>query len=194
MIQAIPTRYKGYHFRSRLEARWAVFFDALGIDWQYEPEGYNLPSGSYLPDFFLRFEPIYRSANGFPNPGYLVEIKPFAPNIEEMQKLREASLFTRHHSRFCVGMPGEQNNVWSDYGESYKPESSDLMGAHVFQQCAAMYSRDHFRRAIEAARGARFEHGQSGASAPKQNKPVKFDPVKWNKENPGWLDDLANHI
>jgi hypothetical protein len=32
-IVAIPTRYKGYHFRSRLEARWAVFFDALGIKW-----------------------------------------------------------------------------------------------------------------------------------------------------------------
>lgn len=35
-IKPIQTRYKGYHFRSRLEARWAVFFDALGIAWKYE--------------------------------------------------------------------------------------------------------------------------------------------------------------
>jgi hypothetical protein len=28
-IKAIETSYKGYRFRSRLEARWAVFFDAL---------------------------------------------------------------------------------------------------------------------------------------------------------------------
>lgn len=53
MIKAIETRYKGYRFRSRLEARWAVFFDALGLDWEYEPEGYVLPDGTkYLPDFY----------------------------------------------------------------------------------------------------------------------------------------------
>jgi hypothetical protein len=27
MIKAIETRYKGYRFRSRLEARWAVRFE-----------------------------------------------------------------------------------------------------------------------------------------------------------------------
>jgi len=38
-IKAIQTEYKGYLFRSRLEARWAVFFDACGIEYEYEPEG-----------------------------------------------------------------------------------------------------------------------------------------------------------
>lgn len=52
-IKAIETRYAGCRFRSRLEARWAVFFDTLGIEWQYEPEGFELPSGWYLPDFLL---------------------------------------------------------------------------------------------------------------------------------------------
>jgi len=52
-IRAIETAYAGCRFRSRLEARWAVFFDALGIPWEYEPEGYALPSGPYLPDFKL---------------------------------------------------------------------------------------------------------------------------------------------
>lgn len=53
-IQAIQTRYLGHEFRSRLEARWACFFTALGIPWHYEPEGYDLEPGvRYLPDFYL---------------------------------------------------------------------------------------------------------------------------------------------
>jgi hypothetical protein len=53
-MKAIETRYKGYRFRSRLEARWAVFFDAMGINWEYEVEGFHLPNKTtYLPDFYL---------------------------------------------------------------------------------------------------------------------------------------------
>ena len=51
---AIQTEYNGYLFRSRLEARWAVFFDAMGIEYEYEPEGIVLSDGTqYLPDFYL---------------------------------------------------------------------------------------------------------------------------------------------
>lgn len=53
-LKAIQTEYKGYKFRSRLEARWAVFFDTLGVKWEYEPKGYDLGNGVYyLPDFLL---------------------------------------------------------------------------------------------------------------------------------------------
>lgn len=53
-IAPIETVYRGYRFRSRLEARWAVYFDALGIEFEYEPEGYDLgDAGWYLPDFWL---------------------------------------------------------------------------------------------------------------------------------------------
>ena len=57
-IKAIPTLYKGNYFRSRLEARWAIIFDRLGIDWRYETEGYDIQIGEgytirYLPDFVL---------------------------------------------------------------------------------------------------------------------------------------------
>ena len=41
-MRPIETKYKGCRFRSRLEARWAVFFDALGIKWWYEPEGFMM--------------------------------------------------------------------------------------------------------------------------------------------------------
>ena len=54
MIKPIETEYKGYRFRSRLEARWAVFFDAIGAEWEYEPDGFILSDGTkYLPDFLL---------------------------------------------------------------------------------------------------------------------------------------------
>lgn len=48
---AIETIYQGYRFRSRLEARWAVYFDQLGHTWEYEPEGLHLDGVRYLPDF-----------------------------------------------------------------------------------------------------------------------------------------------
>lgn len=70
-IKAIETLYKGYKFRSRLEARWAVFFDALGVEWEYEPEGYILSTGEhYLPDFWL------------PDTGVWVEVKGMLPTGE----------------------------------------------------------------------------------------------------------------
>lgn len=53
-MKAIETSYDGYLFRSRLEARWAVFFNKLGIKYEYEKEGYFLGNGvKYLPDFWL---------------------------------------------------------------------------------------------------------------------------------------------
>ena len=54
MLKAIETTYRGYRFRSRLEARWAIFADTLGLQWTYEPEGFELYDGSrYLPDFLV---------------------------------------------------------------------------------------------------------------------------------------------
>jgi hypothetical protein len=56
-IAAIPTEYRGTLFRSRLEARWAVFFDFMGIRWAYEPQCFEKDYGNrvirYLPDFYL---------------------------------------------------------------------------------------------------------------------------------------------
>ena len=53
-IRAIPTKYRGTIFRSTLEADWAATLDTYKIDYQYEPEGLQLPSGEmYRPDFWL---------------------------------------------------------------------------------------------------------------------------------------------
>ena len=45
----IPTTYKGVRFRSILEAKWAMYFDALGHEWAYEP----FELGNWIPDFGL---------------------------------------------------------------------------------------------------------------------------------------------
>lgn len=78
-IKPIETEYNGLRFRSRLEARWAVFFDAAGIKYQYEPEGYEMGDGTkYLPDFFL------------PDLNYYVEVKGKNDHLEsDLIKLKK---------------------------------------------------------------------------------------------------------
>lgn len=63
-ITPIPTEYGGVVFRSRLEARWACWLDALEITWVYESQGYDLGAARYLPDFTL------------PDIGLVIEVKP----------------------------------------------------------------------------------------------------------------------
>lgn len=57
---AIETAYRNYLFRSRLEAKWAAFFDLCGWPWSYEP----LDMNGWIPDFAIGEHPV------------LVEIKP----------------------------------------------------------------------------------------------------------------------
>lgn len=73
-MKAIETEHGGVKFRSRLEARWAVFFDELGIEWLYEHEGYEFCGGRYLPDFLL------------PTLDVFVEIKPKSPTLRESRR------------------------------------------------------------------------------------------------------------
>jgi len=83
MLTAIETEYNGYRFRSRIEARWAVMFDALDLKYRYEMEGFELADGRwYLPDFWLPDLP----GLGRGSPGWWVEIKGQAPTEEEHVK------------------------------------------------------------------------------------------------------------
>lgn len=47
--RSYPTLYNGSRFRSRLEARWAAFFDLVGWRWTYEPFDVT----GYIPDFAI---------------------------------------------------------------------------------------------------------------------------------------------
>lgn len=99
-IKAIETVYKGYRFRSRLEARWAVFFDALGLKWSYEVEGFQLPSGWYLPDFWIDYECAE------PGWGFFIEIKPRSLSEDESRLLAELA---EHSGHRCYSLAG---NTW----------------------------------------------------------------------------------
>ena len=50
MIASIPTVYRGIQFRSRLEAKWAAFFDTCEWPWLYEPKDFNgwIPEGNEM--------------------------------------------------------------------------------------------------------------------------------------------------
>ncbi len=53
-MQSIQTFYNGTYYRSRLEARWAVFFDEMKIPFEYEPKAFKLKDKyTYIPDFCL---------------------------------------------------------------------------------------------------------------------------------------------
>jgi hypothetical protein len=67
-LKAKPTMYAGIEFRSRLEARWACFFDQLDWQWTYEPFDGN----HYIPDFLIHDFPV------------IVEVKP-ASELAEYQ-------------------------------------------------------------------------------------------------------------
>lgn len=71
----IPTMFQGIRYRSRLEARWAAFFTALGWEFEYEPFDGN----GYIPDFLIKGDaPL------------LVEVKPavtWADYIEPIPKI-----------------------------------------------------------------------------------------------------------
>lgn len=108
-MKAIETSYGGYRFRSRLEARWAVFFDALGVKWGYEPEGYDLgDAGWYLPDFWL------------PDYSAFLEVKPINPTPDELLKMqRLAQGFAEAnkvyvYGLFAIGIPSSESTIFVD--------------------------------------------------------------------------------
>lgn len=110
-ISAIETVYKGYRFRSRLEARWAVFFDAMDVPWEYEPTGFTTPDGWYLPDFWL--------PRAYSGKGMWVEIKATEPSKVELRKLGWVCHGTGSSGSLLVGDPltnTSENFCASGYG------------------------------------------------------------------------------
>lgn len=180
--KAIDTQYKGCRFRSRLEARWAVFFDALGIEWEYEKEGYELPTYGgntfhYLPDFWL------------PNERLWFEVKGQDASAEETEKCRSL----RDHVGAVIlaeGNIGEQKLTLFCYDLSDSSGGSSEWGCHFIGETYATITRlvinnanpnktlyrfdigdgeipfsgweyrKPLKDAYKAARSARFEHGE----------------------------------
>ncbi|HEX8998353.1 MAG TPA: hypothetical protein VGB07_00550 [Blastocatellia bacterium] len=111
-MKAIETVYKGFKFRSRQEARWAVFFDALQVNWDYEPEGFDLGEIWYLPDFHLLDIA----------PRTWVEIKKELPtDADEFNKILEKAIGLSQHKKenvvvlFGNPYPGEYHMFFIGY-------------------------------------------------------------------------------
>lgn len=171
-VKAIETEYKGYRFRSRLEARWAVFMDQLDVDWTYEPEGFETPTGRYLPDFFIRFRPDDCNAIRYPGAGYWLEVKPRQPTDDEVSKLSAVCVGT-HHSGYIVAGPPWQYRRWILHW-SGRVSTGIFSGDRFLDELDMDIHWGRFSRASDnpfyastaapalRTRGARFEHGQQG--------------------------------
>lgn len=154
VLLAIPTRYRGYHFRSRLEARWAVFFDSIGIQWAYEPESFKLQDGSlYLPDFFLTT----------PSVRFYAEVKPLETDaitlgVNKLIGLLEIVGDSVPIAAMLCGVPGERKIATICSTRNGKNIVFKNSIAEMFDEYENVYA------AVCDARSARFEHGQSGRS------------------------------
>lgn len=126
-MKPIETRYSGYRFRSRLEARWAVFFDAMAWAWRYEADTYNVPGiGWYLPDFVLD-----------DGPRGLYEIKPVMPSEDELLRAEAVGATILVGEPFAV--PSDDwpfSGVFSYIGIECLPDEPEYTGdGRVFCEC-----------------------------------------------------------
>ena len=75
----LKTLYNGIVFRSRLEARWAVFFDSLGIRYKYEPARLAVVPHGYTPDFLLPLQDRFDRV-------LWIEVKPSDYELSDVDK------------------------------------------------------------------------------------------------------------
>ena len=174
IIKAIQTVYNGYRFRSRLEARWAVFFDALGVKWEYEKEGLFLLSGKwYLPDFWLPSEDLYWEVKSSE-----VDISTLYSELGEIADKEEGCNIVIAHGppwdyHACDFIGHGDEGRWAHcplchrVGFVYAGWAGYINGCNCYSIPAKAYkfdgtSTERMLTAIAAAKQARFEHGESG--------------------------------
>lgn len=160
-IRAIETPWHGHRFRSRLEARWAIFFTTLKIEFWYEPEGFDLGGGEwYLPDFYLPQLKIY------------VEVKPEALLALEMRRAQTLACKLGRHVLLLVGPPDfRRYDVIFSAGDGYFTPADAVLDVYQFRKqfqegrlnsCLGhgFDSEDFFspvyKQAVYIARGERF--------------------------------------
>lgn len=100
-IRSLPTAYRGIEYRSRTEARWAVFFTENDIPFNYEFEGFDLCGVWYLPDFWL------------PAAKCWFEVKPSDPNGKEIDKARRLAKGTGRLVFVAPGNPAADIGIYA---------------------------------------------------------------------------------
>lgn len=187
-LQPRKTEYNGTVFRSRSEARWAIFFDALGVQWVYELRHYDFgvkvvwdddEFREYLrdaldeaywdedPDEIIhqayreRYERrLYLPDFWLPTFAHWVEIKGKAPTWEEQTKARELARFS--------GKP--VTILWNHiYPDPNKPDAiwgdcTEIYGGdiNIIALLAIEYGVRNLDRAFAAARHAHFPDQSAG--------------------------------
>lgn len=171
--------YNGICFRSRLEARWAVFFDVMGIKYEYEPKQFTLDYGvKYTPDFALhnvrwrwKKSPIYVEIKGFNN--WL--------DIPMDERVRIES-FSKYEPLIILGNIPQQDETteskWDSVlgtfafldGDYYRGFFSNYFGEIWFAGGDHIqYSPGSFEKALSYARQASFEQNTTASD---QNKDI----------------------
>lgn len=123
-IPVKPTRYGGVTYRSRTEARWAIFFDALGVRADYEFEGFDLGRGGYLPDFWLPAQSVF------------LEVKPAAPSEEERAKCAEVARVTQYDMLLAEGPPRPTYQIhWFNGKDADEPDVLHMIAWDKVIEC-----------------------------------------------------------
>lgn len=124
-VRALETPVNGILYRSRLEARWALFFSYLRIPFEYEWQGYQLNSGArFLPDFWLP-QTTLRGWNHRDAPtGLFVEIKATAEHIRDNED-RYQEFGSEYPLIVFAGKPpgeGDVSDFLYDGGYEFSPQ------------------------------------------------------------------------
>ena len=165
----LRTEYNDFVFRSRLEARWAVFMDSLGVPYEYEPAGYVIDGICYQPDFWLHDQDCF------------MEIKGPPPTVEEKRKAqalangseKRVALFwgqieVPHETGmfFYIGWEDEpakwcQCPVCGKYGIEWNGRGMRICWHEPENDHADTSQAEPIMAAYRKARAARFENGRA---------------------------------
>lgn len=194
--KSIDTHYNGYKFRSRLEARWAVFFDELHIPYAFEPQGFDLNGTRYLPDFHLTNGLILHKFRPTQLDQIWVEIKS-TPEIteNERQKIAEFVKQTDHHILLIAGQPDinvtlkfidhHPDTGWFVIDVRWLETPDGQIGLVPIENLndknlLAQTNTPRLRYALDKARQSRFEFGQTptppSKEAPREEPEPKPQP------------------
>jgi len=135
MVNVLPTMYNHYAFRSRTEARWAVFLDLAYIPFRYEYEGFDLGNIWYLPDFWL------------PEHQMWLEIKGDRPTADERCKAQQLAVGTGHPTAIFGG-----DVCYHTPGYLFLPQQPDR--AHfpvLLDSVQSLSQRGHYRQTHQPA-------------------------------------------
>ena len=162
-MKALNTLYAGNYFRSRTEAKWAVYFDLIGVEWEYEKEGYDLGNGVfYLPDFWFPKHKMYGEVKA--TDILLDHEEDKARRLSLQSGLNVVILSGQPHCNSCVVFyPENMTDGVPRYRTDGVPFIEELVGKYGDIYYGEYEIEDGELGAVAALTAcmARFEHGEN---------------------------------